>query len=222
MSSAIYVINPNSSLRVTQGIDVALSPLRMAGGPRIVSDWLRSGPSGVQSQQDVDGVAMPLVQHCLALPDDCAAVVIACFSDPGLYAVREAMQPRGVPVLGISECAMLTALSMGQRVGVIAILETSIARHMRNYGAMGISSRIAGEAAIGLGVTELADQERTLTRMVEVGQRLVREQGANVLVMGCAGMASYRDALAEATGVPVVEPTQAAAAMALGRARLGW
>jgi Asp/Glu/hydantoin racemase len=93
---------------------------------------------------------------------------------------------------------------------------------MRNYGAMGISSRIAGEAAIGLGVTELADQERTLSRMVEVGQRLVREQGANVLVMGCAGMASYRDALAEASGVPVVEPTQAAAAMALGRARLGW
>jgi allantoin racemase len=43
-----------------------------------------------------------------------------------------------------------------------------------------------------------------------------------VLVMGCAGMAPYRDALQEAVGVPVVEPTQAAVAMAIGRVQLGW
>jgi len=45
--------------------------------------------------------------------------------------------------------------------------------------------------------------------------------GADVLVMGCAGMARYRIDLAEALDIPVVEPTQAAVAMAIGRVRLG-
>jgi Asp/Glu/hydantoin racemase len=39
--------------------------------------------------------------------------------------------------------------------------------------------------------------------------------------MGCAGMARYRAALEDTLGIPVVEPTQAAAAMAIGRVWLG-
>jgi Asp/Glu/hydantoin racemase len=46
--------------------------------------------------------------------------------------------------------------------------------------------------------------------------------GADVLVMGCAGMARYRDRLQATVGLPVVEPTQAAVGMALARVRLGW
>lgn len=222
MTPTIYVINPNSTEAVTAGFDAALAPLRTPGGPRIVCRTLHSGPPGVQTQQDVERVTLPLVELCLGLPDDCEAVVIACFSDPGLYAVREAMAARGVPVLGISECGVLTALTLGQRFGVIAILDTSIPRHLRAYGAMGVLDRLAGEKAIGLGVTELADRERTLARMAQVGQELVQAQGAQVLVMGCAGMAGFREALQQATGVPVVEPTQAATAMALGRVLLGW
>ena len=58
--------------------------------------------------------------------------------------------------------------------------------------------------------------------MVEVGKRLREEHGADVVVMGCAGMARYRAPLQREIGVPVVEPTQAAVAMAIGRVRLGW
>ena len=58
--------------------------------------------------------------------------------------------------------------------------------------------------------------------MVEVGKRLRNEHGADVIVMGCAGMACYRKPLHDALGIPVVEPTQAALAMAIGRVRLGW
>lgn len=220
MSSCIYVINPNSSQTVTDGISRALEPLRIAGAPRIVCESIANGPAGVQTQQDVDNAAVALVQRCRELGSECAGIVIACFSDPGLHAVREVMRPRRVPVFGISESSLLTALSLGQRFGVIAILQTSIARHIRNYGAMGILDRFAGEAAIGLGVTELSDSERTLTRMIEVGRHLIQDKGADVIVMGCAGMANYRHALEQALGVPVVEPTQAATSMALGHALL--
>jgi Asp/Glu/hydantoin racemase len=59
-------------------------------------------------------------------------------------------------------------------------------------------------------------------RMAETGKRLRDEHGADAVVMGCAAMAPYRKPLQDALGIPVVEPTQAAIAMALGRVRLGW
>jgi Asp/Glu/hydantoin racemase len=69
---------------------------------------------------------------------------------------------------------------------------------------------------------ELSNQEKTFRRMVEVGSALRHEHGADVVVMGCAGMARYRQPLQEEIGIPVVEPTQAAVAMAIGRVRLNW
>jgi Asp/Glu/hydantoin racemase len=71
-------------------------------------------------------------------------------------------------------------------------------------------------------VAELSDDSRTLARMIEVGKELKDRDGADVLVMGCAGMARYRDRLAEAVGLPVVEPTQAAVGMAVARVQVGW
>ena len=58
--------------------------------------------------------------------------------------------------------------------------------------------------------------------MIEIGCRLRDECGADVLIMGCAGMARYRDRLQRHVGLHVVEPSQAAVSMAIGRTRLGW
>lgn len=219
MQPHIYVINPNSTQRVTDGIDAAMAPLRMAGGPQISCLSLTSGPAGIQKQHDVESVTLPLAQLARSLEDKASAFVIACFSDPGLHLVREAVSR---PVLGIMECGILTALTLGQHFGVIAILDTSIPRHLRAYGAMGVNQRLAGELSIGLNVTELSQFDRTLERMVATGKRLRDEKGADVIVMGCAGMAVYRDPLQDALGVPVVEPSQAAVAMAIGRVQMNW
>ena len=219
MASTIFVINPNSNETVTAGIDTALEPLRIPGGPALRSLTLKEGPLGVQTQRDVESVTLPLASLAQSLEDEAGAFVIACFSDPGLHLVRESVQR---PVLGIAECGVLTAMTLGQNFGVIAILDTSIPRHLRLWGAMGVTDRLAGEMAVGLSVAELADRDRTMSRMIETGRRLRDERQAHVLVMGCAGMAAYRSHLEQALGIPVVEPTQAAATMALGRVRLGW
>src|SRR6185436_4467188 len=219
MADRILVINPNSTEAVTRGIDQAVEPLRMPGGPAIDCVTLKEGPPGIETQQQVDGVVAPLLKMVREKESQYAAFVIACYSDPGLHSVREATRK---PVLGIAECGILTALTLGQKFGVLAILEKSIPRHLRYMGALGVMDRLAAELAIGLGVTELADENRALGRMAQVGTTLREEHGANVIVMGCAGMARYRKALQRAVGVPVVEPTQAAVAMAIGRVRLGW
>lgn len=217
--NTILVINPNSTEAVTRGIDEACAPLRMQGGPAIETVTLKEGPPGVETQQHVDGVIQPLIRLVREREKDYAAFVIACYSDPGLHSIREATNK---PVLGISECGILTALTLGQKFGVIAILQKSIPRHLRYMGALGVMDRLAGELPVGLPVVELSDEKKAFGRMVEVGKALRETHGADVIVMGCAGMARYRKPLQDAVGIPVVEPTQAAVAMAIGRVRLGW
>jgi Asp/Glu/hydantoin racemase len=219
MADRILVINPNSTEAVTRGIDEACAPLRMPGGPEIDCVTLKEGPPGVETQQHVDGVVAPMLRMVREREKDCAAFVVACYSDPGLHSLREATKK---PVLGISECGILTALTLGQKFGVIAILKQSIPRHLRYVGALGVADRLAAELPVGLPVVELSDEKKTFGRMVDAGKALRDTHGANVVIMGCAGMARYRKPLQEEIGIPVVEPTQAAVAMAIGRVRLNW
>jgi allantoin racemase len=219
MAPAIFVINPNSNEAVTASIDRAIECLRGAENPLISCITLEEGPPGIESQRDIDGVVRPLCRRIAKLNSEAVAFVIACFGDPGLHAAR---QETTRPVLGIAECSAVTALTVGQRFGVISILPDSTQRHLRYFKGMGIIDRLAGDRAIGLKVAELADREKTGARMIETGRVLRDNDGADVLIMGCAGMADYRTLLAEALEMPVIEPTQAAVAMALSRVKLQW
>ncbi len=212
----LIVINPNSSQRVTDGIAAAVDPLRSFGIP-IRCLTLAEGPPGIESQRQADLTVAPMLALAAA-QTGAAGYVIACFGDPGLHALRD---QTALPVVGIQEAAVMTALTLGQRFGVIAILPASIPRHLRAFGAMGVLDRLAGDRALGLGVAELADAGKSLGAMIATGKRLRDEDGANVLIMGCAGMAQYRAPLQDATGLPVVEPCQAAVSMALGLITLG-
>lgn len=212
MRGDILVINPNSNPAVTAGLDAAVAALRFAEGPAIRCATLAEGPFGIESQRDVEQVALPLRR--LVETDNAAdAFVIACFSDPGLHVCREGTRR---PVFGINECGVLTALARGDRFGIIAIAAPSIARHRRYLRQVGLTDRLAGERPLGMSVAETVSGEATLARLIAVGRLLVETDGADVVVMGCAGMARHRAPLETALGVPVIDPTQAAVAMAIG------
>jgi allantoin racemase len=206
------VNNPNSNETVTRGIDEALRPLAFANGPEIVCTTLAEGPYGIESQADVESVTMPL-RRLIESDNGADAFVIACYSDPGLHVCREGSER---PVFGIAECGVLTALARAEKFGVIAIKQRSIRRHIRYLRQMGLTDRLAGERPLEMSVAETASGEGTLDRMIEVGRELRDRDGAEAIVMGCAGMARHRRPLEEALGVPVVDPTQAAVAMAIG------
>ncbi len=213
---ALVVINPNSNEEVTAGIDRAMEPMRAWGTPiRCVT--LTEGPPGIESQAQADRVVSPMLDLARSLEPEALGFVIACFGDPGLHALRD---ETALPSIGIQEAAVTTALRLGHRFGVISILPASVPRHLRAFGAMGVLDRLAGDRAIGLGVGDLARPGRTLGAMVATGSRLRDEDQADVLIMGCAGMADYREAVEAETGLPVVEPCQAGAAAALGQIAL--
>ena len=212
----IRVINPNSNEAVTQAMSTALEPLRFADGPEIVCSTLPEGPFGVETQADAEMVTMPL-RRMVEADNASDAFVIACYSDPGLHVCREGTSR---PVFGIAECGVLTALARAERFGVIAIRQRSIARHVRYLRQMGLIDRLAGERPLEMSVAETASGAKTLDRMIAVGRELKERDGADAIIMGCAGMARHRRPLEQALDVPVIDPTQAAVTMALGAVRL--
>lgn len=207
----ILVINPNSSRAVTAAIDTALTPLRLAGGPVIAVTDLPEGPAGIASQRDADSVVMPLARR---ITEDAAdAFVIACFSDPGLHTAREVAGSR--PVMGIAEWGILRSLTLGERFGIVALSEGSVRRQRRMVRQMGLGERYAGSRPVEARAEETAG-EAIRERLIAAARILVERDGADAIVLGCAGMAPHRAAVERAAGRPVVEPCQQAVAAALG------
>ncbi|ETX27481.1 aspartate/glutamate racemase family protein [Roseivivax isoporae] len=211
MTGPIVVINPNSNQAVTDGLSRALEPFRLGGGPAIDCVTLAEGPFGIESQVQSDEVVLPLVA-LVRRRDDASAFVIACYSDPGIDACRSVAP---VPVFGIQESGVLAALARADRIGIVGISSLSERRHRLYMRRMGVLGRVAGERALNMSVDETARGAGTFARLGEVGRALMGD-GAEALVLGCAGMAVHRAPLEEALGIPVIDPTQAAVAQALG------
>lgn len=207
----IVVVNPNSNQAVTDGIDRALEPFRIGGAVAIECVTLAEGPFGVETQRDSDSVILPLAR-LVERRTDAGAFVIACYSDPGIDACRSVAK---APVYGIQESGVLSALAAGDMFGVVAIAEASVLRHRRYMRRMGVLGRLAGERALNISVDESARGEKTFDRLLEIAAKLV-DDGADVIILGCAGMAVHRQRLEAEIGRPVIDPTQAAVAMATG------
>ena len=87
---------------------------------------------------------------------------------------------------------------------------------------LGLRDRLAGDRAINMAVTALRDESQAISRLIDVGRQLRDVDGADVLILGCAGMARYRQHVEQALGVPVIDPTQAAVGQAITALALGW
>lgn len=212
MRARILVINPNSNQEVTDAIDRALDPLRDDQAPEITCMTLQDGPFGIETRRDSEIAAELVEQATGQRVAEADAFVVACYSDPGLGAAREVTSK---PCFGIAESGLRKAIELGERVGVISILPEPIERHWAYARSLGLDDKIAGDLPLNLKVAELADEATVGGKMQETGARLRDEHGADVIVMGCAGMARYRDSLEQTLGIPVIDPTQAATAAAI-------
>ncbi|MDG2065414.1 MAG: aspartate/glutamate racemase family protein [SAR324 cluster bacterium] len=207
----ILVINPNSDESVTEGMIRELNGFHFSEGPRIECVSLSDGPFGIESQADIEAVTLPL-RKMVSESSNVDAFVIACYSDPGLNVCREASEK---PVFGIQECGVLTAMSLGDRFGVIALQERSIRRHLRYLRQMGVMERLAGERAASLSVRESVSGKGTFEKLLKAAKQLRDSDQADTIILGCAGMAAHRAKLELVIGIPVIAPVQAAVSMAM-------
>src|SRR5689334_19837099 len=163
----ILVINPNSSAACSAGIDAAVDRFRLPGAPAIEVATLREGPTEVATWQHWHAVVGPM---CALIGREAAdAYVIACASDPGIEAARTVTDR---PVLGIFRSAVATAAARAERFGVIAMVDSSIARHAAALRAMGLEARLAGEVPMNLDMETLLDPVAARAGLIRAAETL--------------------------------------------------
>jgi len=204
----ILIINPNSSVSVTRSMETCLGPVFEATRHDIECTEIAKSPPGIETDAHVAEVIPHLIERVGEVDAD--AIVVACFSDPGIRQVRAAAR---VPVVGIAESAYLAALGLGERFGIVSLGPSSIDRHLRYLKALKIDGRLAGDRSIDMTIVELM-AGNVVDTIVKTGRLLRDEDGADVIILGCAGLGGYREALETELGVPVVDPVQAGAALA--------
>ncbi len=139
-----------------------------------------------------------------------AAVIVGCFSDPGLDALRELVD---IPVIGPGASAVHLAAQLGTRFSIIAPLGGGHGRVAARLRALGVADKFASVRGIGMSVLDLArDREAVLERVTEVARAAALEDGADVFVLGCMSMGflGVTDHVQKRLDLPVVNPVVAA------------
>ncbi len=208
----IIVINPNSTQAITNELDRSLQAMRGEAAAEIRCLTLAEGPPGIESDAQILAVEEPLLQLARSFQDEASAIVIACFSDPGLALLRRSLT---CPVLGIARSGLFTARSLSEKIAVISVSEDSVRRHHRLYAELQIGDQIVADRALAMEVTDLVDNPMAEEQLRLCAESLC-EAGAETIVLGCAGMSAYRSRLEKALGIPIIDPVQAAVRMALG------
>ncbi len=207
--SRILAINPNSNESVTEGLRESLQEFNSSAD--IECCTLEEGPFGIETGEDIANV-IPLVLLKISESPEFDVYVIACYSDPGLAECNEMFSK---PVFGMQRSAIEKAISIGDKFGVLALSEQSIERHLAYMRGLGLDGQLAGELPLDISVDEAANDAGSFGKIISQGRRLIDELGADVLILGCAGMASHRKPSEKVLQVPVIEPAQAAVSIAI-------
>ncbi|MBY5802899.1 aspartate/glutamate racemase family protein [Rhizobium ruizarguesonis] len=214
----ILIVNPNTTASMTDKAATAARAVA-ASGTEIIAATSRMGPVSIEGHYDgalaIPGLLAELKERQAAGYD---AAVIACFDDTGLEAARTFAD---VPILGLCESAVVTAGFLAQRFTVVTTLERSrvlIDNLVRRYG-MGDRARVR---ASDIPVLELEDAASgAIGKLRAEIERALSEDGAEAIVLGCAGMTDLARELQEIYGVPVVDGVAAAVKQAEALVSLG-
>jgi allantoin racemase len=213
MSFRLLVINPNSDPAVTEYLRLATARVLPDGSAVEAVDCPQSPPVIETALDDV--LAAPAVVAAAAAGDP-DAFLIGCFGDPAVSALRELT---AAPVVGLGEAALVEASLVTSRFGVITTLDRGIAAlwsQLEHAGAAGGCAGIRSVESAGAGPAPAeAGADDLLARLTRQGDRLLAD-GADGLVLACAGFGRCRDQLAAALDVPVCDGIGVGACLAYG------
>lgn len=215
----IHLVNPNTTRSMTDKIAAAARAVA-APGTQILEATSSMGPASIEGHYD-DALALPGLLAAIAEAETARvdAHVIACFDDTGLDAARSLA---AAPVVGIGEAGFHLASLIAHRFCVVTTLSRSIPVIEANLMRSGLDRRCAAVRASEVAVLELEDPASDARARVsaEIG-RAIREDRAEAVVLGCAGMADLARSLGEEHGVPVIDGVASAVALAEGLVRGG-
>lgn len=209
----LLILNSNTTAAVTElvathvravlGDSCEIVPATARFGARYISNEAAYAIAG-HSALDALAEAGPRID----------GVLLACFGDPGLFALREVSR---APVTGLAEAAMVEA----ERHGRYAIVTGGVLWKVmleRLAQALGMQASIAAIRPITLtGDRIAADPDGALDFLAAEANAAVRENGAQAVVLGGAALAGLAERIADRVPVPLIDSVHAGARVAAAR-----
>ncbi|AWK89613.1 aspartate/glutamate racemase family protein [Azospirillum thermophilum] len=215
----ILVVNPNTTASMTARIGAA-ARAAAAPGTEVEAVNPAMGPASIEGYYD-EAFAVPGLLEEIGRGEATGVDghVIACFDDTGLEAARSLAR---APVVGIGEAAFHMASLIAGRFTVVTTLARSVPAIEHNLMKYGLAARCARVRAAEVPVLALEDAASDARRRIAgVIEQAKDEDGAEAIVLGCAGMADLAAALSSAHGLPVVDGVASAVKLVEGLAALG-
>lgn len=215
----IFVINPNTSESMTDHIRLELEKIKWPDTELTVVNP-EHGPVSIESAYD-EALAGPPTLELVRLANEQGydAIVLACFSDPALDAAKEVSD---IPVIGIEEATLHLAAMLGHKFSIMTSLSRRIPTREVHIRLRGLESAFASAPAMNMPVLEMdANPAKAKARILELARKAVQEDGAEVIVLGCAGLAGYAEDIERELGAVVLDPTSVAFKVAEAIADLG-
>ena len=198
----LLVVNPNISTNVTALIE-SEAKRSASPGTEITAVTAAFGVAYIETRFEAmigaHAVAEQIAEH---LPGH-DGVVVAAFGDPGLMALREALP---VPVTGLTEAALATAIQLGNRFSIVSISPRMRGWYLEAVHAYHLMGRLASFRSLGAAPANLGSvQQDEGERLVELAHRCVREDGADVIVLAGAPLAGLARTIKHRLPVPAVD-----------------
>lgn len=212
----LLLINPNTTQSITDLVlktarrfaakGTSLRAITGAFGPRYIASRLGYAIAGHAA---VDAFANDKPAK--------DAVVLACFGDPGLAALKEVSK---VPVVGMAEAAILEAAAIGKRFSIVTggarwkpMLEEFVA-------LQGFAARLASVRTVAPTGADIArNPKAALALLAKSCSACAREDGADVVILGGAGLAGLAAKLKGSIDVPLLDGLACAVSLAESLAR---
>ena len=215
----IMVINPNTSEEMTDHIRRELEQIKRKETELTVT-CPDKGPVSIESAYD-EALAIPPTLELVkkANEEGYDAVILACFSDPGLTAAKEISD---ILVVGIQEVSLRVATTLGHKFTILTMAKERIPAKEHEVWGNKLEGFLGSVRELGMTVLEVDEKpEQAKKQILEVSRKAVDEDGSEVMVLGCAGMVGYAKQAEEELGVVVVDPTSVALKYAEAMAEAG-
>ncbi len=203
----LLLINPNISDSVSELIR-AEAERSAASGTTIEVLTARFGVAYIETRFEALIGAYATAELAAEHHERFDALIIAAFGDPGLAGLREALP---CPVIGLTEAALASASLLGQRFSIVAISQRIRAWYRETVEHIGLDGRLASIRGLDETLSDIGNvQGNQGDRLLELAERCVDEDGADVIVLAGAPLAGLARTLRGRLPVPVVDGVSSA------------
>ncbi len=214
----ILVANVNTTESMTEAIASSARAVA-APGTEIIGITPRFGADSCEGNFESYLAAVAVMDAITAYEGPYDAVIQAGYGEHGREGLQELLD---VPVVDITEAAASTAMYLGHKYSVVTTLDRTVPLIEDRLKLAGLDARCASVRASGLGVLELeSEPDRAVRAIVEQARAAVERDYAEVICLGCGGMAELEEQVRAATGVPIVDGVRSAVTVAEGLVRMG-